>query len=143
MNKKQTGIEWINIDSELNEGSGKLSLSAYDNLVLLTLMQTHEYGMDAEIELNTLEFAKLIDILKRAHRMICNKEMPQKRNCVGLIRLNNSSPTKQGIIIINLFKNYIIFGVSLKTGGDPEIKMNQDQTLALLELFIKMSKGTG
>ncbi|WP_068773579.1 hypothetical protein [Paenibacillus sp. FJAT-26967] len=142
MNKKQTGIEWINIDSELNEGSGKLSMSTYDNIVLLSLLQTHEYGMEAEIELNTLEFAKLIDILKRAHRMICNEEMPQERYCVDIIRLNNSSPTKQGIIIINLFKSYIIFGVSLTTGGDPEIKMNKDQALALLELFIKISKGS-
>ncbi|MCZ8518939.1 MULTISPECIES: hypothetical protein [Paenibacillus] len=128
-------IGFIKIESEFEEGSGVIILSkSENNYYQMKVAQSHKYGMIAEIELNSAEFSRLVGAFETAYKMIFEGVFHQERHMVDIIYLTDSKPKRQGTVIINIIRDYIVLVVSLTYGGDPDLIIDLEQTKDLIEI---------
>ncbi|MFS0837400.1 hypothetical protein [Paenibacillus sp. 1P03SA] len=131
----------LTIHSVREEDCGVITLSINETgCVSLYISQTHDHGMDAEIEVTFEEYERVSKALEKANDIILSGISHGERYEVDLIKVNGPSLKRQGFILINVFEQSIILVISLTHGGDPDIRIDQEEIPLLVSLFKRIKR---
>ncbi|SEG78720.1 hypothetical protein [Paenibacillus sp. UNC499MF] len=133
----------LSIYSVLEEKSGiiKVSLNGA-GYVEVSISQTYEHGMTAEIELTFEEYARVLRAVDKANDIILSDVFHQERYPVDIIYVSGPPLERQGFILINVFEQSIILVVSLTHGGDSDIMIGKEEISLLSSLFKMVNRHT-
>ncbi|MFC9775312.1 hypothetical protein [Paenibacillus chitinolyticus] len=129
----------LSIHSVREEYSGVIKVSLNEmGYVEVSISETHEYGMTAEIDLTFEEYERVLKAVDKANDILLSDIFYQERYGVDLINVSGPSLKRQGFILVNVFEHSIILVVSLTRGADADIMIGKEEISLLRSLFKKV-----
>ncbi|GKS09252.1 hypothetical protein YDYSY3_02520 [Paenibacillus chitinolyticus] len=129
----------LSIHSVLEEDSGVIKVSLNETgYVEVSISETHEHGMIAEIDLTFEEYERVLKAVDKANDILLSDIFHQERYTVDFINVSGSSLNRQGFISVNVFEHSIILVVSLTRGADADIMIGKEEISLLVSLFKKV-----
>ncbi|MEY9092574.1 hypothetical protein [Paenibacillus sp. RC84] len=129
----------LSIHSVIEDYSGVIKVSLNEmGYVEVSISETYEHGMTAEIDLTFEEYERVLKAIDKANDILLSDIFHQERYAVDLINVSGPSLKRQGFILVNVFEHSIILVVSLTRGGDADIMIGKEEISLLVSLFKKV-----